>query len=69
MKLSARNILEGKVKSITGGAVNSEVVVELPGGQTIVSVVTKASVKNLKLKRGARVYAVIKASNVILATD
>jgi molybdopterin-binding protein len=69
MKLSARNVLEGKVKSVKHGAVNSEVVVELPGGQTIVSVVTKTSAQALKLKRGARVYAVVKASSVMLATD
>jgi len=40
MKLSARNVLKGKVKSITPGSVNSEVILELPGGQDIVSVVT-----------------------------
>ncbi len=33
MKISARNVLEGKVKQDTPGAVNTEVVVELPGGQ------------------------------------
>ena len=41
MKLSARNVLKGTVKTITEGAVNTEVVVELPGGQEIVSVITK----------------------------
>ena len=41
MRLSARNILKGKVKSIVEGAVNDEVVVELPGGQEVVAVVTK----------------------------
>lgn len=69
MKISARNLLEGRVKSVKHGAVNSEVVVDLPGGQTIVSVVTKSSAQSLKLKRGARVYAVVKASNVMLAID
>ena len=49
MKLSARNVLKGKVKRITDGAVNTEVVIELPGGQEIVSVVTKCSAKNLEL--------------------
>ena len=69
MKVSARNVLEGKVKSITAGAVNSEVVVALSGGQSIVSVITNASVKSLKLKTGKSVYAIIKASNVMLGAD
>jgi molybdopterin-binding protein len=69
MKLSARNVLKGKVKSIKHGAVNSEVVLQLPNGLEIVSVVTKASTENLGLKEGKEVYAIIKASNVILGID
>jgi molybdopterin-binding protein len=69
MKISARNVLQGKVKAITHGAVNSEVVVALPGGHEIVSVITKASAENLDLEPGKEVYAVIKASNVMLAVD
>jgi molybdopterin-binding protein len=69
MKISARNLLKGKVKSIEVGAVNSEVVVELPGGQQIISVITKESAENLQLKTGKDVYAVIKASNVMIAVD
>lgn len=69
MKLSARNVLKGTVKSVTDGAVNSEVIVELPGGQEIVSVVTKNSAHNLELTKGKSVYAVIKASSVMLAAD
>jgi molybdopterin-binding protein len=69
MKLSARNVLQGTVKNITEGAVNTEVVVELPGGQEIVSVITKSSAHNLGLARGKIVYSVIKASSVILAID
>jgi molybdopterin-binding protein len=69
MKISARNLLKGKVKAMTPGAVNVEVVVELPGGQQVVSVITKESATNLQIQVGKEVYAVIKASNVILATD
>ena len=69
MKISARNVLKGKVKSLTHGAVNSEVVVELPGGQEIVSVLTKASAERLGLSQGKEVYAVIKASSAVLAAD
>ncbi len=69
MKISARNILKGKVKKLSPGAVNTEVVVELPGGQEIVSIITKESVESLGLKNGGAVYAVIKASNVMIAID
>ena len=41
MRLSARNMLKGKVKSVNHGAVNTEVVVELPGGLEVVSVITR----------------------------
>ena len=69
MKISARNILKGKIKQVKAGAVNTEVIVELPGGAEIVSVITKESAENLKLKKGKAVYAVIKASNLMLAID
>jgi len=69
MKLSARNVLKGKVKKVNHGAVNSEVLVSLPNGYEIVSIITKSSAENLGLKKGKDVYAVIKASNVILAVD
>jgi len=69
MKLSARNILKGKVKQVKPGVVNTEVIVELPGGAEIVSVITKESAENLKLAKGKAVYAVVKASNVMIAID
>ncbi len=69
MKLSARNVLKGKVVKVTKGAVNSEVTLVLPGGEQIVSVITNTSVKNLNLKEGVEAYAIIKASNVMLGVD
>lgn len=69
MKLSARNVLKGKVKKVVMGAVNSEIVIELPGGAEMTSIITKASAENLKLKEGSEVYAIIKASNVMIGTD
>ncbi len=66
MKMSARNVLKGKVKQVKAGAVNTEVIVELPGGIEIVSIITKESAQNLKLAKGKAVYAVIKASNVMI---
>ena len=69
MKLSARNVLKGKIIKIVKGAVNSEVIIELPGGTQMVSIITNSSVKSLGLKKGAEAYAVIKASNVMIAVD
>jgi molybdopterin-binding protein len=69
MKISARNVLEGKVKRIVHGAVNSEITIELPGKIEIVSIITKSSARNLGLKKGKEVYAVVKASNVMIAVD
>jgi molybdopterin-binding protein len=69
MKLSARNVLKGTVVKIVKGAVNSEVILELPGGVQVVSIITNESVKSLKLKKGAEAYAVVKASNVMVAVD
>jgi molybdopterin-binding protein len=69
MKLSARNLLKGKVIKLVKGAVNSEVTLELPGGDQIVSIITNTSVETLNLKEGTEAYAVIKASNVMIAID
>jgi len=69
MKISARNVLKGKVAKVTHGAVNSEVVVQLPGGVEIISIITKKSARSLMLSKGKEVYAVIKASNVMIATN
>jgi molybdopterin-binding protein len=66
MKLSARNVLKGKVKSVKKGAVNTEVIILLPNRTELVSIITNTSVKDMKLKKGKEVYAIIKASNVIL---
>jgi molybdopterin-binding protein len=69
MRLSARNVLKGTVKAVTPGAVNSEIVIELPGGIEVVSIITKTSTDSLGLAPGKEVYAVIKASNVMVAVD
>lgn len=69
MKLSARNSLKGRVKTLTPGSVNTEVVVELAGGAEIVSMISKDSAEKLALKPGKEVYAVIKASNVMIGID
>jgi molybdopterin-binding protein len=69
MKISARNVLKGKVKQVTPGAVNSEIIVEVSGGIEMVSIITKSSAERLGLKPGKDVYAIIKASNVMIGID
>jgi molybdopterin-binding protein len=69
MKLSARNVLKGKVVKVVRGAVNAEVILELPGKIQVVSIITNDSVKSLGLKKGSEAYAVIKASSVMIAVD
>jgi molybdopterin-binding protein len=66
MKISARNVLKGTVKSIKKGAVNGEVVLQLGKGVEIVSIITLEAVRSLGLKKGKEAYAVIKASNVMI---
>ncbi len=69
MKISARNILKGKVVKLVRGAVNAEVTIELPGGIQVVSIITLSSVDSLGLKEGKEAYAVVKASSVMVAVD
>ncbi len=69
MKISARNVLFGRVKSVTLGMVSAEVVVELSGGDEIVSVITKRSAEELGLAEGKEVSVVIKATNVMIGLE
>lgn len=69
MKLSARNVIKGTVKSISIGAVNVEVAVEVAPGLEMTSIITKASCENLGLAVGKEAYVVVKASNVMIGTD
>ena len=69
VKLSARNSLPGVVRSIEQGTVNAEVTIELAPGLKVISIVTLDAIKSLQLKVGARAYAVIKASSVMIAVD
>ena len=69
MKFSAKNVFLGKVTRLAPVAAGIEVTLELPGGIELVSNVTKIAAKNLGLKKGDEIYAVIKASNVMLATE
>jgi molybdopterin-binding protein len=69
MRLSARNQLSGTVVSVKKGVVTAEVVVQLAGGDQIVSVITLSSVKRLGLRKGSRVTAIVKSTDVMIAAD
>lgn len=69
MQISARNALKGTVKSITPGAVNAEIVIEVAPGLEVTAVITKSSVERLGIAIGREAYAVIKASDVLVAVD
>ena len=66
IKTSARNNLRGTIVSLQEGAVNSEVIIELPGGKTVTAIITNDSVQDMELKVGDKACALIKASHIIL---
>lgn len=68
-RFSARNQLQGRVKSVKLGAVMAEVVVELPDGQEIVSAIIRTSVESLNLKQGDAVTAIIKSTEVMIGIN
>ena len=67
--LSARNQFKGKVISVKHGAVMSEIILDIGGGNEIVSLISTSSAKRLKLKKGNEAVAVIKATEVIISTS
>ncbi|PWR71305.1 TOBE domain-containing protein [Methanospirillum lacunae] len=69
MKISARNALKGTIKSITKGPVNAEVVIDIGGGVLVTAIITVHAVENLALKEGKEAYAVVKASEVMVAVE
>jgi molybdopterin-binding protein len=68
MKLSARNLLKGKVVEITKGATTAHVRLDV-GGTIVTSAITNEAVDDLKLTVGQTAYAVVKASDVMIAID
>jgi molybdate transport system regulatory protein len=66
VRLSARNQLAGKVTRVVPGAINTEVVLELPGGGSVAAVITNESAQALQIARGRAATAVFKASSVII---
>ena len=68
MKLSARNVLRGKIVEVTKGATTAHVKIDI-GGAIVTASITNEAVDELKLAKGAAASAVIKASDVMVAID
>ncbi|MEQ9356235.1 TOBE domain-containing protein [Coleofasciculus chthonoplastes] len=69
MEISARNTFKGTVKKVVPGSVNSEVTIEVAPGIEMTAIITKSSAERLGLAEGKEAYAVVKATDVMVATD
>jgi molybdopterin-binding protein len=68
MALSARNQLKGTVQAVKSGAVMAEITVDVQAGP-IVAAITDSSRERLGLKEGDQVTVIIKATEVMIATE
>jgi molybdopterin-binding protein len=69
MKLSARNVLKGKIMEVIEGVTTHNVKIDIGHGIVLTSSITAEAVKELKLKKGDEAYAIIKATEVIVGKD
>ena len=69
LAVSARNKIKGTVSEIKDGAVNCEVIITTPAGLTVTAIVTEDAKKELSLAKGDSVYAIIKASSILVGTN
>jgi len=69
VKLSARNILKGKIIEVKKGQTTAHVRIDIGEGSIVTSSITNEAVDELKLASGQSAYAVIKASDVMIAID
>lgn len=69
MKLSARNVIPGRILSIKKGPVSTLVTIQIAPGLILTSVVTSDAAKSLKLTKGKEAFAVIKSSSIMLGID
>ncbi len=69
MKLSARNVLKGKIVEVKKGATTAHVRIDIGGGNIVTASITNESADELGLANGKTAYAVVKASNVMVAVD
>lgn len=69
MKISARNRLKGKIIEVTKGATTAHVRIDIGNGVIVTSSITNEAVDELGLTVGGNAYAVVKASDVMVAID
>jgi molybdopterin-binding protein len=69
VKLSARNVMPGKVVSIEKGAVTAHVKIEIAAGVVLTAAITNEAVESLGLTVGSPASAVVKSSDVIVGVD
>ncbi len=69
MKISARNVLPGKIISLVRGPVTTEVTLEIAGGVQLVSTITSTSAQSLNLAEGGSAFGIIKSSSVMIGVD
>jgi molybdopterin-binding protein len=69
MKLSARNVLKGKIVEVKKGKTTAHVRIQVASGTVVTSSITNEAVDELKLRKGMSAYAVVKASDVMIAVD
>ncbi len=69
MKISARNILKGRITEVTKGQTTTHILIDIGGGATVVSSITNEAAEELKLNKGQPASAVIKASDVMVSVD
>jgi molybdopterin-binding protein len=69
MKISARNKLHGTILDVTKGATTAHVRIDVGGGAVVTASITNEAVDELKLKKGDKAYAVIKATDVMVGLD
>lgn len=69
MKLSTRNIIQGKVIDLKEGMIMAKVKVDIGGGQVMTAIVTVEAVKDLNVKVGDEIKVLVKATSVMLGKD
>ena len=69
MKLSARNMIKGTVENVEEGAVMANVKIKIEAPDTITAIITKESVKDLGLKKGEKVMAIVKSTEVMVGKE
>lgn len=69
MRISARNSLEGVIKTVHKGATTAHVEIELKDGQIVTASITNESVDELGLKPGKKAHAIVKSSDVMIAVE